>query len=64
MAELKPCRVCGEPARVENFPATPHRADCDIWMCSQHTFFGGACTSDTAYLTADAWNDREEPLDG
>lgn len=64
---LKPCRECGEPCRVEIFDGSHVKAT--VWICSNHTFFGGDCPSTTAYLFEHTWNARFErdhlaPTDG
>ena len=56
--ELKPCRSCGAPCRVEHFGATAILESCDFWICSKHVKLGGECHNPAAYLNADAWNTR------
>jgi hypothetical protein len=60
LVELLPCRECGAPCRPEQFPDYCGEIDfkTTVWLCSKHKMFGGDCPSDTAYLTADAWNTR------
>jgi len=53
---LKPCRECGGKCRVETFEGSHLKGTATIWLCAHHKMFWGKCPSDTAYLTAGAWN--------
>jgi len=59
---LKPCRECGHACRVEEFPKViGHDAEAvKVWLCGAHHMFGGPCPSNVAYLTAKAWNERDD----
>jgi hypothetical protein len=60
LSELKPCRACGAPCRVETFGGGIHVTPTDLWLCSKHSFFGGDCPSDVSYFNASL--SQAEPL--
>ena len=59
---LEPCRECGASCLIECFPPSAMSPQhTDLWLCSQHHNFGGACSSNTAWFTEEGWNDRTSP---
>jgi hypothetical protein len=58
MVELKPCRECGAPCRIETFGDGVHVIPTVVWVCSNNEIFGGDCPGSQSYLTEEAWNSR------
>ena len=56
---LKPCKRCGAACRIEVFDS--ERVKATIWMCSNHSHFGGTCPDQNAYLSEQDWNTRPLP---
>lgn len=56
---LKPCKRCGAACRIEVFDS--ERVKATIWMCSNHSHFGGNCPDQIAYLSEQDWNTRPIP---
>ena len=59
MTELKPCRACGAPCRVETFKSETISAS--LWLCSDASVFGGKCPETDGYISEEAWNTRATP---
>jgi hypothetical protein len=56
---LKNCQNCGGDCRVETFgPADHIEGTATVWLCSNSPLFGGNCSNELAYLSAEAWNNR------
>jgi hypothetical protein len=60
--ELKPCPLCDGEARIEVFKGQYFaNGEAHLWVCSNNQKFGGMCPDQTAYVSADDWNNRPTP---
>jgi len=57
MSDLKPCRSCGAPCKIE--PIANEHFTGNIWICSKSARMGGTCDADV-HLTRESWQDRPE----
>jgi hypothetical protein len=63
MDDLKPCRACGAPCRIERFSGEHIEGVLTAYFCSNATKFGGDCPDPHAYLNVNAWNFRTPDTD-